>query len=71
MGPSGRLGDVWAGAVKRVGGSGCSLAMSETKRGVKSGHGMAVAGRVLGYIFVVPALSISTTVGIGSTLQGP
>lgn len=45
--------------------------MSETKRGVKSGHGMAVAGRVLGYIFVVPALSISTTVGIGSTLQGP
>jgi|SRR4051794_27761338 hypothetical protein len=35
------------------------VAMSETRQGVKSGRGMAIAGLVLGYVFVIPVISIS------------
>lgn len=46
-------------------------ARAETKSGVKTGDGAAVAGLILGYIFVLPALVISgfyvfgTLLGIG------
>jgi hypothetical protein len=35
------------------------VAVSETKSGAKSGHGMAVAGLVMGYLVVAPALVFS------------
>jgi hypothetical protein len=41
------------------------MAVKETKSGAKSGHGLAVAGLILGYIFVVPAIIISIMAGIG------
>ncbi|MEU8104485.1 DUF4190 domain-containing protein [Nonomuraea muscovyensis] len=35
------------------------VATRKTKQGIRPGHGMAVAGLVLGYIVVVPALIVS------------
>jgi hypothetical protein len=41
------------------------MALPETKNGAKSGHGMAVAGLVMGYVIFLPALLISIFWGIG------
>ncbi|MCG5220373.1 DUF4190 domain-containing protein [Streptosporangium sp. KLBMP 9127] len=35
------------------------MATRKTKRGARSGHGMAVAGLMLGYIIIIPAVAIS------------
>uniref|UniRef100_UPI0033AF1870 DUF4190 domain-containing protein n=1 Tax=Nonomuraea sp. NPDC003804 TaxID=3154547 RepID=UPI0033AF1870 len=35
------------------------VATSKTKRGLRPGHGLAVAGLILGYIVVVPALIVT------------
>lgn len=35
------------------------VAVSDTRDGTRSGHGMAVAGLVMGYIVVAPALAFS------------
>ncbi|MFC0866304.1 DUF4190 domain-containing protein [Sphaerimonospora cavernae] len=35
------------------------VALSETKNGRKGGHGMAIAGLILGYIVAIPALLIA------------
>lgn len=40
-------------------------AMKETKSGAKSGHGLAVAGLILGYFVVIPAVILSIMLGIG------
>jgi hypothetical protein len=46
------------------------VAMGETKRGENSGHGMAVAGLVMGYVVAGPAILMSIWVvvmgGIGA-----
>lgn len=34
-------------------------AMGETRKGIKGGHGMMVAGLVLGYLGVIPAVVLS------------
>jgi hypothetical protein len=44
--------------------------MRDTNGGVKSGRGMAIAGLILGYLFVAPAIIIFVTGGIGSVLPG-
>ncbi|MFE9691931.1 DUF4190 domain-containing protein [Micromonospora sp. NPDC005806] len=44
------------------------LAMRETRDGTRSGHGMAVAGLVLGYIFVGPMIAFTVMVFFGSVL---
>lgn len=31
------------------------MAMNETKSGARGGHGLAIAGMILGYVLVVPA----------------
>lgn len=41
------------------------MATAETKSGAKQGHGMAVAGLVMGYVVFIPALLISIFWGIG------
>ncbi|MGW0804805.1 DUF4190 domain-containing protein [Nonomuraea sp. NPDC002799] len=38
------------------------VASRTTKRGLKPGHGMAVAGLILGYVVVVPVLIVSVLV---------
>ncbi|MEV4114512.1 DUF4190 domain-containing protein [Nonomuraea sp. NPDC049695] len=35
------------------------VATTKTRRGLRSGHGLAVGGLVLGYIVLVPALIVS------------
>jgi hypothetical protein len=35
------------------------MALSETKNGRKGGHGMAVAGLILGYLVVIPAIILA------------
>ncbi|MEV1166824.1 hypothetical protein [Nonomuraea sp. NPDC049784] len=35
------------------------MATTKTKRGLRPGHGLAVAGLILGYLVVVPALIVS------------
>lgn len=42
------------------------VGMNETKDGSKAGHGMAVAGLVMGYVFVAPMLVLSIMGGIGA-----
>ncbi|MFU8874355.1 DUF4190 domain-containing protein [Micromonospora sp. SL4-19] len=44
------------------------LALRETRDGTRSGHGMAVAGLVLGYIFVGPMIAFTVMVFFGSVL---
>lgn len=46
------------------------VALGETKRGQKAGHGMAVAGLVLGYLVLVPAALISVFVVFGGIVGG-
>lgn len=41
------------------------LGLAETKRGAKGGYGMAVAGLVLGYLFIGPAILIAVLGGVG------
>jgi hypothetical protein len=44
------------------------LGYNETKTGAKGGKGMAIAGLVMGYLFVVPAIIIMAVGGISSIL---
>ncbi|SDS81552.1 DUF4190 domain-containing protein [Actinoplanes derwentensis] len=44
------------------------LALRETKNGHRSGHGMAVAGLILGYILLVPAIIVIAMGGFGAVL---
>lgn len=44
------------------------VAMSETKPGGKSGRGMAVAGLVLGYLFVAPMVIFTIMLFAGGVL---
>lgn len=41
------------------------IGLVETKRGEKSGQGMAVAGLVLGYILIAPAVLLAVLGGLG------
>ncbi|WP_433320116.1 DUF4190 domain-containing protein [Micromonospora chersina] len=45
------------------------LALRETRDGMRSGHGMAVAGLVLGYVFVGPMILFTVMVFFGSLLS--
>ncbi|MEU1841719.1 DUF4190 domain-containing protein [Micromonospora chersina] len=45
------------------------LALRETRDGMRSGHGMAVAGLVLGYVFVGPMILFTLMVFFGSVLS--
>ncbi|ATO13243.1 hypothetical protein CO540_04885 [Micromonospora sp. WMMA2032] len=45
------------------------LALRETRDGARSGHGMAVAGLVLGYVFVGPMILFTLMVFFGSVLS--
>ncbi|OKI61672.1 DUF4190 domain-containing protein [Micromonospora sp. CB01531] len=45
------------------------VAMRETRDGTRSGHGMAVAGLVLGYVFVGPMIIFTVMVFFGSVLS--
>lgn len=56
------------------------MATGETKSGAKQGHGMAIAGLVMGYVVFLPALAFSVLVGfswvlgvaeVGSSLPTP
>ncbi|MEU1844146.1 DUF4190 domain-containing protein [Micromonospora sediminicola] len=44
------------------------LALRETRDGARSGHGMAVAGLVLGYVFVGPMILFTLMVFFGGVL---
>ncbi|MDW3846310.1 DUF4190 domain-containing protein [Micromonospora sp. BRA006-A] len=44
------------------------LALRDTRDGTRSGHGMAVAGLVLGYVFVGPMILFTLMVFFGSFL---
>ncbi|MEV0152846.1 DUF4190 domain-containing protein [Micromonospora sp. NPDC050686] len=44
------------------------IALPETNDGRKSGHGMAVAGLVMGYVFFAPAVIFSTWMIAGAGL---
>ncbi|MEU5529287.1 DUF4190 domain-containing protein [Micromonospora chersina] len=45
------------------------LALRETRDGMRLGHGMAVAGLVLGYVFVGPMILFTIMVFFGSVLS--
>ncbi|MEU7904820.1 DUF4190 domain-containing protein [Actinoplanes sp. NPDC049118] len=42
--------------------------LRETNGGVRSGRGMAIAGLIMGYIFVAPAIAVIVMGGVGSVL---
>ncbi|MFI7575873.1 DUF4190 domain-containing protein [Micromonospora sp. NPDC049497] len=44
------------------------VAMRETRDGTRSGHGMAVAGLVLGYVFVGPMIGFTFLMFFGGVL---
>lgn len=44
------------------------LALRETRDGTRSGHGMAVAGLVMGYVFVGPMIAFTFLVFFGSAI---
>ncbi|WP_130335515.1 DUF4190 domain-containing protein [Micromonospora kangleipakensis] len=44
------------------------IALRETRDGARSGHGMAVAGLVLGYVFVAPMIAFTVMVFFGSVV---
>ncbi|MGN9778049.1 DUF4190 domain-containing protein [Micromonospora sp. H33] len=44
------------------------LALRETRDGTRSGHGMAVAGLVLGYVFVGPMIAFTVMAFFGSVI---
>lgn len=41
------------------------LALRETRTGARGGHGMAIAGLILGYLLVVPMIFLSVQVVLG------
>ncbi|MBB5478712.1 DUF4190 domain-containing protein [Micromonospora parathelypteridis] len=41
------------------------MATAATKRGERGGHGIAIAGLILGYIFVVPGVILTALFGLG------
>ena len=45
------------------------VALAETKSVRKSGHGMAVAGLVMGYVFFLPAILFSIWIVLGAGLS--
>jgi hypothetical protein len=45
-------------------------ALKETKTGVRGGHGMAIAGLILGYIVTVPAAVFTVFLIIGAVGNG-
>ncbi|MEH0844954.1 DUF4190 domain-containing protein [Micromonospora sp. CPCC 205711] len=44
------------------------VGLHETREGRKAGRGMAVAGLVLGYVFVVPMITLTVMMFFGSVL---
>lgn len=44
------------------------VALAETKSGQKRGHGMAVAGLIMGYVFFLPAILFSLWMVMGAGL---
>ncbi|MEV0805040.1 DUF4190 domain-containing protein [Micromonospora sp. NPDC050200] len=44
------------------------VGLHETRNGLKSGRGMAVAGLVLGYVFVAPAVAVTLMVFFGGVI---
>ncbi|GAA5047101.1 hypothetical protein HNP84_000436 [Thermocatellispora tengchongensis] len=42
------------------------VAAGKTRRGLRPGHGMAVAGLILGYIVVIPAIILIALVVVGA-----
>ncbi|WP_280839826.1 DUF4190 domain-containing protein [Micromonospora sp. A200] len=44
------------------------IGLHETRDGLKSGRGMAVAGLVLGYVFVAPAVALTVMVFFGGVI---
>ena len=47
------------------------MATPATRSGERGGHGMAVAGLVLGYLFVIPAIVLTFWVALGMVVPGP
>lgn len=47
------------------------LATPATKRGERGGHGMAVAGLILGYVFVLPWIVVTGLFVLGSLSGDP
>jgi hypothetical protein len=45
------------------------FAIRETRSGERGGHGMAVAGLVLGYFFILPAIIVVAMGGFGAVLE--
>ncbi|HWS38781.1 MAG TPA: DUF4190 domain-containing protein [Actinoplanes sp.] len=45
------------------------VALRETRNGHRAGHGMAVAGLILGYIFLIPAVIVIAMGGFGAVLE--
>ncbi|MEQ4721945.1 DUF4190 domain-containing protein [Nonomuraea sp. B19D2] len=45
------------------------VAARKTKRGIRPGHGMAVAGLILGYVVVIPAFIVSAVVIVSAGPQ--
>ncbi|MGC1215568.1 MAG: DUF4190 domain-containing protein, partial [Micromonospora sp.] len=44
------------------------LALRETRDGARAGHGMAIAGLVLGYVFAAPMVVFTVLMFFGSAL---
>jgi hypothetical protein len=44
------------------------LAIRETGSGERGGHGMAIAGLILGYLFILPAIIVIAMGGAGAVL---
>jgi hypothetical protein len=42
------------------------LAVGETRNGERGGHGMAIAGLILGYILLIPAIVVVAMGGVGA-----
>lgn len=45
------------------------IALTETKTGYRSGHGLAMAGLIMGYLIVVPAVVLSIMAVFGSGVE--
>lgn len=46
------------------------MAMGETKPGIKSGHGMAISGLIIGYLTIAPALYVAFAYGFDKMFNG-
>lgn len=42
------------------------MALRETKSGARGGHGMAIAGLILGYVLVLPMIMMSVWIFLGA-----